>query len=181
MRRWILWLVFWGCLFGLAPGLGLAQAPGEFRLTALMGPAFLTNAPARPFNLGMSVDASLFRVGRGRAGGGLLVEGGIYHPSISGSGNYYFSADTIVGRGQALPVAAAMRLRLFAVSGYTRIFNASSTATDTANAVNFGVGVDRALGEDVGVRLEVRELYTPAGDSHVLAFRIGLVAIGPLE
>jgi hypothetical protein len=181
MQRRLMRLFVAGCGLWLVPGFGHAQAPGEVRLTALMGPAYRTNAASRPFNLGMSADASLFRVGRGSVRAGPLAEGGIFHPSISGAGNYYFSADAMVDFGEAVRATAAMWVRLFAVAGYTRVFNASSTAIDTADGVNFGVGADRRVGEDMGVRLEVRELYAPASDSHALVFRIGFIAFGSLQ
>jgi hypothetical protein len=168
--------------------LGGAVAPmrgqsslGDARLAVFGGPAFRTAAVSRPFLLGMSGDASLFRAGGGRLGVGALAEGGLYHPAISGKGNYYFSADGMFEAGQRLAATEAMRARPFAVAGYTKMFNATDSGMGTAVAMNFGVGVDRVIRDDLWLRVEVRDCYTPASDSHALVLRIGLVAVWSRE
>jgi hypothetical protein len=127
----------------------------------------------------MSGEADIFRVGR--AGAGILAEGGTYHPVISGSGNYYFSADATLGQFEAPHADTAGGLRPFAVAGYTRFFNASKTAVGTADAVNCGLGLDRVLKDDLRVRLEVRVYETPASNLHAIELRIGIVAVGSMD
>ena len=180
MRRWILRSVLVGFAFGLAvrPMSGQSSL-GDVRMALFGGPAFQTAAVARPFELGVSGEASLFRAGRGRVGAGVLAEGGVYHPAISGKGNYYYSADALLDR--MLPVGEAAPVRLFGVAGYTRFFNATDSAVETADAANFGLGMDRVLRGDLWLRLEVRENYTPASGSPALVLRIGIVAMGSLQ
>ena len=174
------------CGLGLVCGAAFAQQRlGEARLAAFGGPVFLSNAASRPMGLGMSGDASLFRTRGGSLGVGALAEGGSFQPALSGKGNYYFSADAMLAREARVSAwedgASGLRLRPFAVAGYTRFFNATSTALNSANAVNFGVGVDRLIRDDLSLRVEVREQYTPASDAHALVLRVGIVAIGSLQ
>jgi hypothetical protein len=140
------------------------------------GPAWMTGAAAQPFELGVGVDASLYRMRGGRVGIGPEVEGGVYHPAFSGIGNYYVSADAMVARERD-----GVRLRPFWAVGYTRFFNATKDALTQADAVNFGVGVDRALSEDLWLRVDVREHYAPETDSHALVLRIGIVGVDSLR
>jgi hypothetical protein len=151
---------------------------GDFGLALFGGPAWKTGAAAQPFELGGGVDVGLYRLRGGRVAVGPEVEGGFYHPALSGIGNYYASVDAMVGRERGLE---GVRLRPFAVVGYTRFFNATKTALSQADAVNFGVGVDRALGEDLWLRVEVREHYTPGTDTHALVLRIGIVGVESLR
>ena len=80
-----------------------------------------------------------------------------------------------------LPVGEAAPVRLFGVAGYTRFFIATDSAVETADAANFGLGMDRVLRGDLWLRLEVRENYTPASGSPALVLRIGIVAMGSLQ
>jgi hypothetical protein len=172
----------------------------EARLTAFGGPAFFTGVSSgllssRPFAMGMSADVSLFPVGRGALGAGVLAEGGVYHPVLSGTGNYYFSGDAMLARVQPEWVSETMRVRPFVVAGYTMFFNVTGSAKSASasgvsaasggltlsNAANIGLGVDRQLRDDLWLRVEVREHYTPDGGQHVLAIRIGLVSVGSLQ
>jgi hypothetical protein len=173
-------------LLGLGSTTLAAQAwLSDARLAAFGGPVFLSNAASRPMELGMSADAILLHPGHGVAGAGVLAEGGLFHPALSGKGNYYFSSDAMLCRDlrseDARGVTLDLRVRPFAVAGYTRFFNATSSALNAANALNFGVGVDRALTQDLSLRLELREQYTPSSDSHALVLRIGIVALGSLQ
>ena len=180
MRRWVLRSVLVGLVIGPAAGpVGGQALPGEVRLAVFGGPAFQTSAVARPFELGVSGDARLFRVGSSGVGAGVLAEGGLYHPAISGKGNYYFSADAMLDRW--LPVGEAGPMRLFGVAGYTRLFNATDSAVGTAAAVNCGLGVDRVLRDDLWLRVEVRAHVTPASGEHAVELRFGLVGMGSLE
>lgn len=145
----------------------------------------------------MSADASLIPAGRATLGLGALVEGGVYHPALSGTGNYSFSVDAMLARVQPAWVSEAMRVRPFVVAGYTRFFNATGSAASSgvgsastaassgglsrSNAANFGLGVDRQLRDDLWLRVEVREHYTPDGGQHVLALRVGLVSVQSLQ
>jgi len=161
-------------------GWGLAPA-GGFRLALFGGMDFLTYAHPRPVGLGVSVDQSWLRLGESHAGMGVLAEGGLFHPAISGKGNFYFSADGMIDRLPGEAALETMAVRPFAVAGYTKLFNAESTGISTANAVNFGVGVDRVLRDDLWLRVELREMFTPASDSHVLALRLGVVGAGSVR
>jgi hypothetical protein len=171
-RVFLCWLV-------VGPGVGIGRAQesaGDFRLALFGGPAFLTYAHPRPLELGISVDERVLPTGSSRAGIGFLAEGGLFHPAISGKGNFYFSVDGVV---DGLPREAP--IRPFAVAGYTRMFNADSTGILTANAVNFGVGVDRVLQDDLWLRVELREMFTPSSDTHALVVRVGLVGVGSVR
>jgi hypothetical protein len=182
----------------------------EARLAVFGGPAFFTGVPSRPlssrpFAMGMSADTSLIPLGRGGLGAGVLAEGGVYHPALSGTGNYYFSGDAMLTRVQPDWLGEAMKVRPFVVAGYTMFFNATGSAKSVSsasassvsasaagtsaasgglsasNAANIGLGVDRQLHDDLWLRVEVREHYTPDGGQHVLAIRVGLVSVGPLQ
>lgn len=181
------------------------ECRSEARLTAFGGPVFFSGAAGRPrpFAMGMSADASLFPLRQGRAAVGVLAEGGVYHPALSGSGNYYFTGDAMLARVQPAWVSEAMRVRPFVVAGYTMFFNTTGSAASVAsassasasasgtstpsggvsvtNAANFGLGVDRQIKDDLWLRFEVREHYTPDGGQHVLALRVGLVSVGSLQ
>jgi hypothetical protein len=130
----------------------------------------------------------------------MMAEGGIYHPALSGTGNYYFSGDAMLARVQPAWSSDAMRVRPFVAAGYTIMFNATGSAASTSassssttsssipsggitvtNAANVGLGVDRQIRDDVWLRFEVREHYTPDGGQHVLVLRLGLVSIGSLR
>jgi hypothetical protein len=179
MRRWALVCVWSGVLMAGGVRDACAQAgAGDFGLALFGGPAWKTGAAALPVEMGAGVDASLYRMRGGRVGIGPAVEGGVYHPAFSGTANYYFSADAMVARERDVDV---VRLRPFAAVGYTRFFNATKTALTQADAVNFGVGVDRALSEDLWLRVDVREHYTPGTDSHALVLRIGIVGVDSLR
>jgi len=159
-----------------------AQEPaGQTRLTLFGGPAFRTGAVSRPFELGISGDVSLFRLGRSRFGLGVLAEGGLYHPAISGKGNFYFSADATLDCGQPMAATEPPRIRPYLAAGYTRFFSASDTGTGTADAANAALGIDLALRDDLSLRLEVRGRYTPGDGSHVIVLRIGLVGNGSIQ
>jgi hypothetical protein len=165
------------CIFGLlalAMPAG-AQALGDFGLSLFGGPAWKTASAARPYQLGMGGEVNLFR--RGAVGLGAAVEGGLFHPAISGKGNYYASMDAMLSRMEWEGWMAAAKVQPFAVAGYTRFFYATDTAINPANAVNFGVGVDRALREDLRLRVELREHYTPGSNAHALVLRIGVVGV----
>ncbi|HEV2619713.1 MAG TPA: hypothetical protein VGU23_07210 [Acidobacteriaceae bacterium] len=177
MRRWM-WIWFAVLLAGGAREVCAQAGVEDFGLALFGGPAWKTGASSQPFQMGAGVDASLYRMRRGRVGVGPEVEGGFYHPALSGIGNYYVSADAIVGRERSLE---EMRLRPFAAAGYTRFFNATKTALSQADAVNFGVGVDRAIGEDLWLRVDVREHYTPGTGTHALVLRIGIVGMQSLR
>lgn len=171
-RRAMRWVGV-GLLLGAAAGWADAQeAPGGVRLTAFAGPAYFTGVRPRPMELGLSGEAMLLRAARGGLGAGALAEGGLFHPAISGLGNYYFSGDLRLAWDGRRRWSGA--LGPFAAAGYTRVFNATSTGLSPANAVNFGVGVDRALNEELWLRLEVRDQYTPGSGSHALVLRVGL-------
>jgi len=177
------------------------QCLSEARLAAFGGPALFTGkVGARPFVMSMSADVSLLPLGQGRVGLGVMAEGGVYHPALSGSGNYYFSGDAILARVQPAWSSEEMKARPFLAAGYTIMFNAtgsavnasatSSSATSSSipsggirvtNAANVGLGVDRQIRDDVWLRFEVREHYTPDGGQHVLVLRVGLVSIGSLR
>jgi hypothetical protein len=65
------------------------------------------------------------------------------------------------------------RLLPFASAGYTRLFG-------TANAVNFGGGIDYRLSQTYAIRAEVRDYYllsTPT--EHNAGLRIGFVIYMP--
>jgi hypothetical protein len=176
MWRWIVWVAGMALWFARMAG---AQAVGDVGLSLFGGPAWKTGAASQPFELGMGGELSLLR--RGAVGFGPAVEGGLFHPAISGKGNYYVSVGAMLAREDFNREAAAMKVRPFAVAGYTRFFNATDTAVSQANAVNFGVGVDRALSEDLWLRLELREHYTPGTDMHALVLRIGIVGVDSLR
>jgi hypothetical protein len=169
MGRWVVRAVWWMAM-ALPAG---AQTVEDFGLSLFGGPAWKTGAAARPFELGMGGEVNLLRYGA--VGLGPAVEGGLFHPAISGKGNYYASVDARLAGGEWGRRMAATRP--FGVAGFTRFFNATDTAINPANALNFGVGVDRALGEDLWLRVEVREHYTPGSDSHALVLRIGVVGV----
>jgi hypothetical protein len=202
MRYGSLWVFLLASSFGLAMHPARAQdCRTETRLAAFGGPAFFTSALPRPYEMAMSADATLFPLLHGAVGSGVLVEGGVYHPALSGTGNYYFSADALLTRVQSAWVSDAMRVRPFVVAGYTRFFNATGSATSgssgtsgtgsaatgpsgsltTSNAANLGIGVDRVINDDLWLRVEIRENYTPDGGSHALVLRIGIVAVGSLQ
>jgi hypothetical protein len=180
MRRWVVGCVWIAVLMVAGAREVCAQAGvGDFGLGLFGGPAWKTGAATLPFELGMGADVSLYRL-RGVAIGP-AVEGGFYHPALSGTGNYYASVDAMIGRGEWEGATAARKLRPFAVAGYTRFFNATKTALTQADAVNFGVGADRALSEDLWLRVEVREHYTPDSGTHALVLRIGIVGVESLR
>ena len=158
------------------PGCTRAQfALREYRLTGFGGPVLSTGVSPRPILTGLSLDSNVYHAVSRAAGVGFLVEGGLYHPALSGTANYYGSVDAIVaGDGDA-------KLRPFGVAGYTRLFNATSSSIGSTDAINFGVGVDRVLRDDLWLRVEVRDMYTPVGDAHALAVRVGLVGRGSVE
>jgi hypothetical protein len=181
LRRLFRW-IFLLLVSGLATLPVLAQySLGDLRLTAFGGPAVHTGASGHPLQMGLSADLGLVHPGHESLGVGFLVEGGFFRPALSGTGNYYFSGDAMLAHVQPDRATAEMTLHPFAVAGYTQFFNATSTMLSTAPAMNFGVGVDRFLGEDLWLRLEVREHYTPGSDMHALVFRIGLVGVASLR
>ena len=168
-----------GLMFaGVAAGVQ-AQAPlADGHLTLFGGPAFQTGAGVQPYELGISADANLFRLGGGALRAGALAEGGFYHPAISGKGNYYFSADGVM---EFLPRAASIgapietpRTRPFLVVGYTKRFDATETSVTSGDGVNFGIGADRAIEDDVSLRVELHDCYMPSTNSHALVLRVGL-------
>jgi hypothetical protein len=171
----------WGAVVGRDAGGLRAGWVGDFGLGLFGGPAWKTGAASQPFELGMGVDASVYRMHGGRIAIGPAVEGGFYHPAFSGTGNYYASVDAMIARGEWGEAWAAGRLRPFAAVGYTRFFNATKDALTQEDAMNFGVGVDRALSEDLWLRVEVREHYTPDSDTHALVLRIGIVGVESLR
>jgi hypothetical protein len=180
--QWILRSMLVGCGFALAACSIQAQgSAGEMRLALFGGPAFRTGAASRPFELGISGDVSLFRVVRSRLGVGALAEGGLYHPAISGKGNFYFSADVVLEHSQPMGASEFLLLRPYAVVGYTRFFSATDAAIDTANSMNAGLGVDLELRDELSLRLEVRGRYTPADGSHEIVLRLGLVGNGSIQ
>src|ERR1035441_2886032 len=122
MRLWVLRSMVVGLVFCLNAGTAHGQdCLTEARLTAFGGPAFFTGATgARPFEMGMSADARLIHAGSPTVGLGVLVEGGVFHPAITGTGNYYLSGDAMLARVQPGWVSDAMRVRPFVVAGYTR-------------------------------------------------------------
>lgn len=182
MRQWILQSILASvALGGLATTMSGQTSRADGHLTVFGGPAFQTGAASRPFELGISGDATVFRARSGAFGAGLLAEGGLYHPALSGKGNYYFSADAILDLAPRMAAREALKLRPFAAAGYTRRFNATDTAIGTSDGVNYGVGLDRAIGDDLSLRLEVRDCYMPANDSHALVLRFGLVALLSLQ
>jgi hypothetical protein len=159
-----------------APPALLAQAAaGEARLNLFGGPVFRTGAPSRPMQLGLGAEAALVPIGSSGLVAGPAVEGGIFHPAISGKGNYYVSTGVQVGDATADGAAAQRTLHGFAVLGYTRFFNATDTGITPANAVNLGVGLDRWLTDELSVRVELREHFTP-GIGHAVVLRIGIGA-----
>jgi hypothetical protein len=168
-------------------GLGLAawpvhgQGPGEARLALFGGPAYRTGAASQPFELGISGDVGLFRLGRSGLGAGALGEGGLYHPAISGKGSFYFSADAMLECSPPAGATASLPVRPYAVAGYTRSFSATDTSVGTANAVNAGLGVDLPLRDGMLLRLEVRGRYTFADGTHGIALRIGLVGSASIQ
>jgi len=186
---------------GVATSAARAQnCLSEARLTAFGGPVFFSGVSSgllssRPFAMGMSADLGLFPVGSGALGVGVLAEGGVYRPALSGTENYYFSGDAMLARAQPEWMSEAMRVRPFVVAGYTMFFNATGSAKSASaagtnaasgglsvsNAANIGLGVDRQLRDDLWLRVEVREHYTPDGGQHVLVLRIGLVSVGSLQ
>lgn len=157
------------------------QEPGDTRLALFGGPAFRTSAASRPFELGISGDVSLVRLGCSRIGLGALAEGGLYHPAIAGKGNFYFSADAMLEGSPPMDASESRRMRPYVVAGYTRFFSASDTGIGTADAVNAGLGVDLGLRDDLSLRLEVRGRYTPGDGSHGIVLRIGLVGNGSIR
>jgi hypothetical protein len=186
---------------GVATSAARAQnCLSEVRLAAFGGPVFFSGVSSgllssRPAVMGMSADLGLFPVGSGALGAGVLAEGGVYHPALSGSGNYYFSGDAMLARVQPEWGSETMRVRPFVVAGYTKFFNttgsaksgsassasAASGGLSLSNAANIGLGVDRQLRDDLWLRVEVREHYTPDGGQHLLVLRIGLVSVGSLQ
>ncbi len=177
MRRWVSVWVWVMVLVCGGARVACAQAGvNDFGLALFGGPAWKTGAASLPVEMGAGVDVSLYRMRGGRVGVGPEVEGGVYHPAFSGIGNYYFSTDVMVGRERD-----GVRLRPFAAVGYTRFFNATKDALTQEHAVNFGVGVDRALSEDLWLRVDVREHYTPGTDTHALVLRIGIVGVDSLR
>jgi hypothetical protein len=147
----------------------------DYRVTGFGGPVFYSGASPRPFLMGLSLDSNIYHAVSHDAGVGFLVEGGLYHPALSGTANYYGSVDAMVaGDGDG-------KMRAFGVAGYTRLFNATSTSIGSVNAFNLGVGMDRVLRDDLWLRVEVRDMYTAAANSHALAIRIGLVGRGSVE
>jgi hypothetical protein len=180
-RRSFRW-IFLCLLSGVASHPVRAQySLSDLRLTAFGGPAVHTGAMDHPFQVGLSADLSLFHPGCEYLGVGFLLEGGFFHPALSGTGNYYFSSDAMLAHVQPERASAEMKLQPFAVVGYTQFFNATNTSLSTAPAMNFGIGVDRSLSEDLWLRLDVREQYTPSSDSHALVFRLGLVGVQSLR
>ncbi len=170
-RRWILGGLL--VMLWVSPVWGQVLL-SDVRFTAFGGPAFWTGASSRPYQMGLSVDGSLARV-TAQAGLGFLVEGGAFRPAISGTGSYYFSADAVVAPLRLDFAEEGSTWRPFAAAGYTRMLTASSSAISQTNAVNFGVGVDRVLRDDLWLRLEVRDQYAPASNLHALVLRVGLV------
>jgi hypothetical protein len=156
-----------------------AQAVGDIGLSLFGGPAWKTAAATRPFQLGMGGEVNLLR--RGAVVLGAAAEGGLFHPAISGNGNYYASVDAMLSRTEWEGGIAAAKVRPFAVAGYTRFFYATDTAITPANAVNFGVGADRALREDLWLRVELREHYTPGSDAHALVLRVEIVGVDSVQ
>jgi len=201
MRRGTLYIFLLASSIGSALHPARAQmSPTEVRLAAFGGPAYFTSALSRPYNMAMSADATLYPLPCRNLVSGVLVEGGVYHPAISGTGNYYLSTDALLTRIQPDWATEAMRLRPYLVAGYTRFFNATGSATGassssgsasssttpsgsltTSNAANLGIGVDRVINDDLWLRFEIRENYTPDGGSHALVLRIGIVAVGSLQ
>ncbi len=181
MRYWRLrWILL--SLSGCAAATLCAQSPlSDYRFAALGGPAVHTGAAGHPFQLALNSDVNLFHPGREDLAVGVQVEGGFFHPAISGTGNFYFSTDALLAQVQPERAESELKLRPFAAAGYTRLFTGTSSSLTMTNAVNFGVGVDRVLNEELWLRLEVREHYMPASDSHALVFRIGLVGVGSLR
>ncbi len=200
----------WSAVVTVGLSLAVMQATGqtcrsEARLAAFGGPTFFSGkVGARPFVMSMSADVSLLPLGQGSAGLGVMAEGGVYHPALSGNGNYYFSGDAMLARVQPAWLSEETKVRPFLAAGYTIFYNATGSATAAAsitssssssttssnapsggvsvtNAANVGLGVDRQIRDDIWLRFEVREHYTPYGGQHVLLLRMGLVSIGSLR
>ena len=101
------------------------------------------------------------------AGGGYLFEVGyVGRWSNYTSGSALFSANYIAA--WQLPKSMSRALP-FATVGYSRLFG-------TANAVNFGGGVDYVLGNKQALRIEVRDYFAfTAPRQHDVGLRVGWV------
>ena len=130
--RWI--LLSLGSLLPATPSRAQFELT-DYRIAGFVGPAFFTNASPRPLLLGLSLDAGFFHPKSANVGVGFLVEGGLFHPALSGTANYYFSADAMLARDA--PEGADVKLRPFGVAGYSHLFNATSNSISTANAFFF--------------------------------------------
>ena len=99
---------------------------------------------------------------------GYLFEGGYIGPVNSfRAGSAIFSLNYL-GRLRFSDDPDA-RLTTFVTGGYTRMFG-------TGNAVNFGGGVDWALAQNTGIRLELRDYRRASGPAeHNFAIRIALL------
>lgn len=97
---------------------------------------------------------------------GLVLEGGYILPwSRPGAGSALFSANYAASwQAKSMP-----RLLPFATIGYTRLIG-------TANAINYGVGLDCLLSGRKAIRVEVRD-YQAFGHSqqHNVALRVGWI------
>jgi len=149
---------------------------GDLRFTAFGGPAYVSTSSKSPFQSGLSFDQSLSATRLHNVATGYLLEGGYLRPAITSAGTAYFSVDGMLTRyEQATGGRREMAYMPFAVVGYTRLLN-------TANAANFGIGIDRAISEDrFWLRADVRDEVTIPSGRQNLGFRLGLVFKGTLR
>lgn len=152
------------CLLGLISGAAIAQTAKEHR-----GQGYGFIAPGVVSDEGSAATLHFGVGGEGLVYKGLGVGGevGYLHPArgfsegfgiASANGSYHFRE-----------ASASGKLVPFVTGGYSLFFR-----SDTANAVNFGGGINYWAGEHVGVRLEVRDhILTANGAAHYVGFRIG--------
>ncbi len=158
MRR-VAWFLL---LLVLIPGAGYAQSSGERRV---QGYGFAAPGGAGgtvTMHYGAGFDALAYKgLGLGGEIGYLMPaespgDGfGVFSPNVS----YHFLTGSKSGKFDP-----------FVTGGYSLFFR-----DDTANAVNFGGGVNYWIKERIGLRFEIRDHVLPDSDNtHFYGFRVGV-------
>lgn len=157
-------LIFIMCFLVLISGSVMAQAAKEHH-----GQGYGFIAPGVVKDEGSAATLHFGVGGEGLVYKGLGVGGeiGYLHPArgfregfgiASANGSYHFRE-----------ASASGKLVPFVTGGYSLFFRSG-----TANAVNFGGGINYWANEHLGVRLEVRDhVVTADGTAHYVGFRIG--------
>jgi hypothetical protein len=159
MRK-LIWITL---LMTLLPGLALAQTTGERRIHGYLFAAPGANTEGSPVTLhiGGGIDGRVYR------GVGVGGEIGFLGPASSLRDSFgIFSVNTSY---HFLTGAKSGKLAPFVSGGYSLFFR-----DGTANAVNFGGGVNYWFKDRVGLRVEFRDHVAPEYPDHFLGVRIGI-------